>query len=66
MATLTIPSAQGSISLEVEDGYLLAPEEDSSILGGERSIDLFERFDGNVSDAADFVLDLVNKGAPQE
>jgi hypothetical protein len=59
---ISVPSPQGEASFVVEDGVLAPEDGDSSLLGGEPSIDLFERFDGNVSDAADFILDLTNQG----
>lgn len=61
MAVLHVQSPAGEVNFEVEDGILISPDGDTSLLGGETSIDLFERFDGNVSEAADFVLDLVNQ-----
>ena len=65
MPTISVPSPQGEASFIVEDGILVPENGDSSLLGGEPSVDLFERFDGNVSDAADFILDLVNQGGSQ-
>jgi hypothetical protein len=66
VAQINVPTAQGSTVLELENGYLLAPEGEEGLFpGGAPAIDLFAQVKGNVTEAVDYILNLSSQGASE-
>lgn len=64
MSKISVPTGNASIELDLESGYLIAPQDQESPLpGGVPALDLFAQVKGSVTDAVEFILNLQTQGA---